>query len=546
MSINDSFIFIIQKLLRSNNYIIDKNELSFQLKSNPFYPSLRAVTGSLQHFVKECSAIELPVNKAVLRQLPHTFIAQIKGTGQELFVYVENNENNIIVYSDSVDKQKLSQEQFLEIWTGVIVAIEKKTLTSGKRLSNYRKIFIGVLIIIVVGLFINLNAGIFEYTHFSLSLLGIVICWLIGMYEMGIQSGILDKICLESNEISGCDAVMNSSGAKLLGKVKLSDIGIVYFMSLTFIWMFCLYSHSSQVGIVLISGIAIPFTLYSIFYQFWIVKKWCPLCLAVVSILWLQALSIMLYTFNDLLSIDLNAILIISSSIVFTSILWSFVAPKILAEKNFHEVKANYYRFKRNFTLFKKTIAANPKVNVKIAGISEIIFGNRNAPLNLCFITSPLCGYCKEVHAMIGKILTLTDNNVQITVRFNINMNSTNNQSAKICSRLLELFHVSGENECTEALDDIYGDMLPDKWTKKWGEVESSNYNDILLEERKWCLNNNVDFTPEIFINGREFPREYERTDLLFFIEDLIENHDSDQVKSNSSKEINQEIITEI
>lgn len=535
MSINNSFIFIIHKLLRSNNYVIDKKELIFQLNSNPFYPSLRAVTGSLQHFVKECSAIEIPVNKAVLCQLPHTFIAQIKRDGQELFVFVENNENNITVYYDSLDKQKLSQEGFLEIWTGVIVAIEKNPLPSNKQLSIYREISVGVLIIIALGIFINNNVGIFEFFHFSLSLLGIVVCWLIVMYEMGIQSSILDKICLENNETSGCDAVMNSSGAKLFGEIKLSDVGIVYFMSLSIIWMFCVYSHSNPIGIVLISGIAIPFTIYSIVYQFWIVKKWCPLCLTVVSILWLQALSIMFCKFNFLKHLDLNSILIILLSIVFSSIAWGFVAPKIIAEKNFHEIKAKHYRFKRNYSLFKKIIASNPKVNVEINGISEIIFGNRKAPLNLCFITSPLCSFCKEVHSMIGEILKLAENNVQITIRFNINTNSSNSFSARICSRLLEIFHLSGENKCMEALDDIYGDMTPTKWVQKWGETENGKYSAILLEERKWCLDNNVDFTPEIFVNGKEFPREYERTDLLFFIEDLIENYANDQ--------INQEII---
>ena len=33
-----------------------------------------------------------------------------------------------------------------------------------------------------------------------------------------------------------------------------------------------------------------------------------------------------------------------------------------------------------------------------------------------------------------------------------------------------------------------------------------------------------INFTPEILINGKSFPKEYSRTDLIFFIEDLEEN----------------------
>ena len=45
----------------------------------------------------------------------------------------------------------------------------------------------------------------------------------------------------------------------------------------------------------------------------------------------------------------------------------------------------------------------------------------------------------------------------------------------------------------------------------------------ILRREKEWCVQNKINFTPEILVNGRSFPLEYERSDLLYFIDDIID-----------------------
>ena len=56
-------------------------------------------------------------------------------------------------------------------------------------------------------------------------------------------------------------------------------------------------------------------------------------------------------------------------------------------------------------------------------------------------------------------------------------------------------------------------------------EKNNSDYFLAELErEKEWCKENTINFTPEILINGRSFPKEYNRSDLIFFIEELEEN----------------------
>ena len=75
-------------------------------------------------------------------------------------------------------------------------------------------------------------------------------------------------------------------------------------------------------------------------------------------------------------------------------------------------------------------------------------------------------------------------------------------------------------------MDDIYGGMKLEKWVSKWNKTTNFNlYSKTLQTEKEWCTNNSINFTPEILINGKSFPKEYKREDLLFFVEDLEESN---------------------
>ena len=74
-------------------------------------------------------------------------------------------------------------------------------------------------------------------------------------------------------------------------------------------------------------------------------------------------------------------------------------------------------------------------------------------------------------------------------------------------------------------MSEIYEEGNVEAWLKKWGSCNNINYYVSELEKgSNWCKENTINFTPEILINGKSFPKEYNRTDLIFFIEELEEN----------------------
>jgi hypothetical protein len=182
-------------------------------------------------------------------------------------------------------------------------------------------------------------------------------------------------------------------------------------------------------------------------------------------------------------------------------------------------------KFKKNYTLFEILLNKLPKINTQIETNNEIIFGNKESCLEIIIITSPFCGHCKPIHIMVESLLKRHNDQVKIIIRFNVNTLNKEGDLVKITSRLLEINSTKGEKECLLAMGDIYNEQKPNSWFKKWGECNKKEISILELEKQSsWCLEHAINFTPEILINGQSFPKEYERSDLVYFIEDLHES----------------------
>ena len=47
--------------------------------------------------------------------------------------------------------------------------------------------------------------------------------------------------------------------------------------------------------------------------------------------------------------------------------------------------------------------------------------------------------------------------------------------------------------------------------------------------QKEWCGEHKINFTPEILVNGYSYPKEYERADITYFIEELHEEYSVSQ-----------------
>ncbi|SEC22974.1 Protein-disulfide isomerase [Tenacibaculum sp. MAR_2009_124] len=516
-----SLNFLVSLLLKKNKISFDKDELSFQIESHPSYPSLHAITGVLDHFNIENVAAEVPATEDILGQLPDIFLAQIKTpeNGEELVVVERSKE--IITIVNIEGKKKLQRiKEFLEVFTGIIVAVEKTDEVQVISKSDNRTLKY-VAYILLFGLFSVLifkhYNNVFSVFHLLLSVVGFIVSVAILRQEFGLQSSIGDAFCSETDDKKDCDAVLTSKGAEILKGFKLSDFSIVYFGTMI---LFTLIQIGNPNLALLITYAAIPVTLYSIYYQYAVLKKWCLLCLSIVGVLWLQA--IVTFFITPQLVFEINSSLffvVISLSLL---VAWTQLRPILNEVIDLRKEKVKSTKFKRNFGLFQSLLNKSTGLNTAIDDSQEIVFGNLDSNLELVVITNPFCGHCKPVHKHIEEILQKYPNAVKIRVRFNVNTSDVESELVKITSKLIHIYHERGKETCLVAMKEIYEEGNAKVWLKNWGE-DKAVFVEELEREKDWCQENGINFTPEILINGKAFPKEYDRSDLVFFIEELEE-----------------------
>jgi thiol-disulfide isomerase/thioredoxin len=292
-------------------------------------------------------------------------------------------------------------------------------------------------------------------------------------------------------------------------------------MSLSIAWgVHIVTSYINYNLLIGLSLISLPVIAYSIYVQAVVVKKWCPLCLATASVLCCQFL--LSYFLNSLyLGFDTMSFLILGSSTFFVFTIYGYIKPLISKNLSLSKTEIEFYKFKRKFSLFESLHHRKPFLDTSISQINEIIFGNKNAKIEVVVITNPLCGYCKATHQAIDYLLKNYTNDIKVTIRFNINTENKEDISYKISTALINLYQ-KDIVACREAMHQIYTDGVDvSKWLETYKTYTANTQYEILETEKQWCTSNNINFTPSVYLNNKEFPKEYDLSDLSFFMEDL-------------------------
>jgi hypothetical protein len=275
----------------------------------------------------------------------------------------------------------------------------------------------------------------------------------------------------------------------------------------------------------LLSIAALPILLYSIYYQWRIIKKWCPLCLGIATIGFLQfGLTFTTGFYDSTFGLELNTLLIFSVTLIAISLIWDTLKAFIKQRIHFKKLELEHYKFKRNFSLFNTLYKKGEplKYNIEIPG--EIILGNVNSPLNLTLVTSPLCFFCKKAHSDVSNLLLTASDKFKISIRFLVKPEDTQSDLYKITSQLLHLYNKKGVKTCESALDEIYtDDFSASSWIGERDIVTNDFYKKILDAQYEWATDNTINFTPALYLNNVLYPQEYEREDLKYFIEEFLE-----------------------
>src|SRR5690606_453070 len=140
-----------------------------------------------------------------------------------------------------------------------------------------------------------------------------------------------------------------------------------------------------------LSVIAIPFTLFSVYYQWRIVRRWCPLCLIIVAALWIQLLlQLPVLLSLSLMGITVPALAYIVFILVGIAMVWRLLKHQLVKVNKTEKENHSLLRFKNSSDVFTSLLSVQRKVDTTCFD-NEVQFGDPKSFIQVLVACNPFC-----------------------------------------------------------------------------------------------------------------------------------------------------------
>lgn len=519
MTVTEDYNYLYQ-YLEKEEIGIDKNEFEFQIKFHPDYPSFLAIVDTLTFFNIDNGAMRLDSSEIEL--LPNNFMAFLReGSNRPELFFIEKKGDEYL-YTKDKKASFISKQEIETKWESIVLLVEKSEIGIPK--SNSKKSWIlpfSLLVTFLLVLFL-LEGSLQSKIFFLFPIFGMLFSIAALKDLFGTQSELLNSFCNITSSTS-CSAVVGSSKWKIFELVNFSDLSVVFFASqflglLVFLFSGDTIAYFAIQKVLLLASV--PVLLLSVYYQKGVEKKWCPICLVIITIILLE-LGYLIALQNTTFTFSTKGLVIFGFVFLSVVIVWSTLKKLFTQQKAMREEQLKAIRFERNYTIFKNSLFAKEKAQLPQ---SFLIFGNKKSKTIITIISNPFCGHCKGAHEIIDAILHKHQNDVQIQVILKTNLETESEEGKKLCSSLMGIYKQQGEAAFMKALKSWFDNKNLAEWFGLFPATSTNEFDGIFNIQRKWCEENNYNFTPSIFVNGYEYPQIYNRNNLPFYINELVED----------------------
>lgn len=503
---------IFDKLI---NYLkLDKQEFIFQFNSHPNYPSALAFSDTLNFLGVKNDAYEL--DKEYWDELPEEFIAIVENS----FSLVKKSGSSYSVYSEKA--KTLNKEELYKKSTDFVLLFEKTENAENKSAFNFKPILYAVFAVILIYSF--LSQSIYEAIFNLLSLAGVYISLEIFNQKFGNVSTVIGSICgggggaAASQTTNSCDKIIKQDKTSILG-LKFADFSLIYFVGLTILGLFLPATAYLVKGFTFVSILAIGYSLY---IQAFVEKAFCRICLLIISILIGQLVISNIFFQNSPFGIGALLLTIILWILTFSAVL--YFSTLLEQKETLQKSNAKNLRFKRNYDLFKSQLLENEKIEFQDTQTFSV--GKKDSNLRISIVSNPYCGFCKDAHKLAESILEKYPDSVSLQMRFNYTPDRANEKYTQLISDLTYIYNNKPEKDFLQAIEKWFETKDESKINLLSGGVPTSENLNPLVEMSQQNSAAGLNFTPILIINGYQFPDKYDREDIVYFIDELIEDED--------------------
>ena len=521
----DNTVAVVQRALKNHRVRVTRSSVREKLKTHPHYPSLLSICEVLNEWKVENYPLKLNENE-ILELKPHYIVHLTERGGQIAFVS-DVADKKISLYESYRSKIALEKEKFIEKCSGAVILLNPDKNSGEKEFRRKRQDeLLGNAVIPVVLLTIFLIAGFSVINIFNgnpvipdlrtvllflTKSLGIALSLMLVLHEFDLHSAFTDKLC-HITKATNCNTVLHDRAARIFSWFGWADFGLIYFTGglilLPQLTVLNDYSWPS-----LLAALALPYPVFSVFYQGAVLKKWCPLCLGVQLILIIEFVLL----FPGLAHLRFS----FESARIFTiTYLLAFV---IYMLTNF------YYREKKSKELFMikyGTLKFNPDV-VRALFMKQkhfdlphtkysLTLGCRESGLHLTVFLSLQCSHCARAFNNLSDYIRSGEK-----IRISLIIVT---QDKSILNSLYHLNDSGEEGKAIELLSRWYNadPFSRQSFSEKYCIPDAEDVSDeVSNENMKLFRDCGVIGTPTFFINGYQLPVQYTPEDIRYIIKYL-------------------------
>ncbi|GGB11615.1 vitamin K epoxide reductase family protein [Puia dinghuensis] len=525
--------------LKLLNVKVNKTTVNNTLQNHPDWPSLLCLSDSFTKWQIPNGAGK--VEPAGIDSLPLPFIAYTKDDIESPFtVITQVTDSTISYYAKDYSRLKTEDKKtFLRKWTGVYLIAEVNEYSgeagyNAVKWKQFGKSLIPLFLLILVLSLSTLalqssisssgwnssNWGI--YLQYLVSLAGVTVTSLLLWYEVDQGNRVLAKVCSGITR-GNCNAILSSPQAKLFKWLSWSEVGFFYFTGGFLSLLFAGPYLPNVLGIVSwLNILALPYVVFSIYFQGFVARLWCVLCLCIQALLVLGAI-VSLSNHSLIPFSSLAGVFLVKTALLYIlpPLCWYSAKPFLLRLQEAKHIKRQYLRIKFNTEIFETLLKKQKLINEGVAGLG-IKLGNPAARNTLLKVCNPYCGPCGKAHPTLESLLE-KNSNLRAQIIFTT-PNRPDDRAYKPVSHLLAIQETAkSEETIKKALDDWY--LSPkkdyDTFASKYplnGELAKQGSKIESMDT--WCKQMKVVFTPTFFLNGYQLPEAYSVDDLQYFLQE--------------------------
>lgn len=488
---------------------------------HPHKYNLYGISSMLSTYKVSNIGIKVEDKRNNIDKLETPFIAHI---GHDFVVVFRINGNNVhYQWEDKIIK--INKDDFINIWSGVALLLEAKENSIEPNYLNHKRFIwiknlksticaIAVLILFSLFIFINdiyNNIGILFVV--LLNAIGVCISYILVQKQVSTSGNYADKICSLFKK-SDCNNILESKAAKFFGIIGWSEIGLGFFLINT---ITLIINPTLIYTFAIFNIISLPYTVWSILYQKFWAKQWCPLCLLVQLIFLLIFFIDISQNFINYNFISFEQFIIYLCLYILSILGINMLIPHFSTNEKLERTTQEMNALKMKNGVFEACLKNQPYYKVDNNN-SKILFGNIESDFIVTILTNPHCSPCADMHKRVEVLLKSNLKKVCLQYIF-----SSFNKELDYTGKFLTAIYLQkGKEEALRIYDEWYSNGKFDKkeFFSKYDSIHIDNeVEEEYQKHQLWRKDNGISSTPTILINGYLLPDIYKIEEIGEFIE---------------------------